>query len=379
MFFLYCYFDILFYIGILFSLFKTLQSTFKMFLCSSFSTAGHSMKTAFGCVCLLLVAGPVLLITGIVTLVSPNARSDNVRTFNTAVATFDSSILNGWAVGSTVNYTAGTSAVTVPMSLSTNYIRIAGNPAGVSNGTSTLLRGSSANLNVVLLQYNVPNLQTLSKVVIPSRLQSQLIPCGCTASGCICSILSLDSSCKQLYGSSSSYSGTQCGQMQTCGACQYSEYLSQFCSVVDSNSGGPFTGSMVYQSCFYPFSQTSQKYVPLQGNWTIELRVSTDPYLVLERLTGGSQDFGLTSYQQLAIGAGLVVAGTVLLFCVFGSIYFIVKALSGGNPTAPPQPTQMQYLPQGQPSYPTNPQTYTYPPAREPFGNYPSSVPQYKA
>lgn len=97
-------------------------------------------KAVAGCLCCLILAGPILIIVGIVLLAVKNTREDDVADYNKAVTAYDGTAVGSWVPG-IVNLTSSSGGG--PLTLYTNQpVVIEGNTEGVNTGYSNVLRGN---------------------------------------------------------------------------------------------------------------------------------------------------------------------------------------------------------------------------------------------
>ena len=105
---------------------------------------------------------------------------------------------------------------------------------------------------------------------------------------------------------------------------------------------------------------------PSQGytNIPITVRASTDPYVVMLRLTQGGMNFGLTTAQKITSGIAFTVAGLLFTCCVYGGLYYFVTSCQHRKPgyvVSGVQPQQLVILSGEQPPQPYKPMQPMYP------------------
>jgi len=117
-----------------------------------------------------------------------------------------------------------------------------------------------------------------------------------------------------------------CNQGAVCGVCEYPVYLSQYCIVLNTPSSSTATvaESATFKSCNYPFGPNDQTFVPTQP-LAVSYRAlfDTDPYVVLQRETRGSNRFDSTRVDRKPTGIALAaVGGAILLLMCVASVTF---------------------------------------------------------
>ena len=315
-----------------------------MFFFQGVRAAAGCIQCAIGCLCCLCIGGPVLFIVGIVILVASNDREANVKAYNEAVTNYGStSDIDLWkgSVNSSPYNFVGTSIAQ----------HIVGNTEGITAiGTSRAAVAAHVMRSADTHNSYAFNLATVTPFVSSGieydRSQSGSVTCPSS----LCSTSTMGQRCRDAYGPSATYSGGQCSSSSSssyssCGLCYYTMYLDEICVVVAATTAGanPFTVDTSRKSCYYPFTSSSNRYrratantAPVPPTITAVVRRADDPFLVLERVTEGSGDFGATRAQQNTIGIVLLVIGIVLTIatiCACIVVYWCcLRSLVGGVP-----------------------------------------------
>eukprot|EP00742_Colponemidia_sp_Colp-10_P023111 GILJ01027464.1.p1 GENE.GILJ01027464.1~~GILJ01027464.1.p1 ORF type:complete len:415 (-),score=33.90 GILJ01027464.1:309-1508(-) len=325
----------------------------------------------------MVCGGPILFIVGIVLLVAKNTREDDVKAYNEAVTAYDPSPVNSWQSGTI----QGSS-----LQLTTQTNPIEGNREGINVvGESRMVYANIGQRTSYT--YNLTNVQLFTADSIVT-IKSKTATAYCrNSNGCIRTQMS--SYCASEYGSSASFTGTTSCSSGSCGYCDYDTYLSEVCAVV--SSGTPYTRDTRYKSCYYPFGNADQKYDTSSASTIpVYARKADDPYIALQRITEGTNDFGLTEAQQRTAGIVLIAIGCALIACVCLVACVIVHFIKQHNnsriqpqspqqnvtvlvpgqvisyPTGPVQPISNGY---GAPS-PMQQPGYSQPPAQNPGYGY---------
>eukprot|EP00744_Colponema_vietnamica_P004206 GILI01006318.1.p1 GENE.GILI01006318.1~~GILI01006318.1.p1 ORF type:complete len:647 (+),score=157.75 GILI01006318.1:2-1942(+) len=277
------------------------------FCCYGFREAGNCVRGLCACLCCLVCGGPILLIVGIVLLVAKNDRQDHIDEYNNAVDAYDPTPVNAWAVGATINgQAAAASSRTDPVEGNREDINRVGDSRVVSATVSSQSDYTYALTSVT--PFTVSNVQTSRSLTVDAKCNRNL---GCSFS-------QMSTYCSNEYGGS--YTGpNSCSDDTTCGTCSYSGVLSEVCAVVSSTV--PYVRDTRYSSCFYPFGNSDQIYTRSTSQVLAYARKADDPFLVLQRVTEGTNDFGITEGEQRTAGIVCLVIGIVLIVCICGVGY----------------------------------------------------------
>lgn len=272
-----------------------------------------------------------MIIVGIVMVTAPNNRASQVQAYNDAIASFNTNIFAGWS-GTIGN---------VNSQQQTMSIDVQGNTDGINPGQSSVMTaGITTQPNSVTFAFN--NLaQSFSSMPGYTNTNINYISCSSQYSSAnqYCSSSSMQAKCRSQYGSGATYNGGGCYQSGgSCGYCSYNTYLQSFCVVISqSGSSGAWQQSASKQSCQYPFTSSSDQVYGSYSPSTIPFNVytSSDPYLVLQQQTEGTNNFGLTRAQQTTIGLGLAAGGGVLTAVVIVGIVVVARMVSNRQPSQP--------------------------------------------
>ena len=344
------------------------------------------MRGVIGCLICLAVIGPILIIVGIVLVVSPNNREENVNRYNQAIFDFaeESAVVAAWSGTAT----QGSGRPNIPLSSVTRPVTVQGNTDGVEPGVSTLQEGSMSSFVdraglTYRMQWTGTGPSTIQRNFPFTSTKSTDIRCSRNAcdqwcsddSDRRCGQGSLLAECRRLYNDQATYTPerTNCEGREVCGQCNYQVYASTLCAVVDVR-GTAVTESAQKFSCYYPFGVNDNAYSATQPAFTggeyvrsvnIQMRSSNDPFVVLQEVTQGEMDFGLTRAQQTSLGLACLVIGILITLGVFGGCFFACR-------------NKNQQQQQQSPSY--NNGSMSYPPPGQAHGyNQQQSPVQYDA
>jgi hypothetical protein len=123
--------------------------------------------------------------------------------------------------------------------------------------------------------------------------------------------------------------------------------------------------STIGTACTYPFGE--QEYSEtFSASITGTVLSDKDPYVSLQRITKGSNDFGVSLTQKHRVGVALVVVGIIFAIPVYGILaaviyYFCVRAPDGPSNcpfdnASGSGPAPVKAEPRATPSYPPQPQ-----------------------
>ena len=339
--------------------------------------AGRMAQCVCGCLFCMICGGPIMLIVGIVILVIPNTREKDVKDYNEAAAKFDAAPVNGWT---------GTIGGVTATKHTDNVV-----PSGETEDVDTfqsVYMASSISSQPNSVAYNLATVASTT-VTVPGSTYSSVLSGSVRCRQSYCSSSKAANLCKDKYGSSATSSDT-CNNDQYC-SCQYTRSLQQYC-IVATASGASYVMSSAYQSCFYPFSnRDTQQFTgnAAPGSVSFELRMDTDPFVIMQKITEGSMDFGITAGQQRTAGIALIIIGCIMIACLvlvgFG-LYKLVKGTMDKRAEGQPAPQQQGHqeyspqLPQPQPQYgnfqPQQQPAYGQPLSYAPQQQYQNNQPQ---
>eukprot|EP00758_Cryptobia_borreli_P013872 Tbor_TRINITY_DN5873_c0_g2::TRINITY_DN5873_c0_g2_i7::g.7145::m.7145 len=351
-----------------------------MFFYDGVMAGGQMVKSACACLCCCICAGPILVIVGVVIIVSPNTRKDDVNAYNTAVADWKSgnaeADVSGWLPGTIGNSQA--TKVTKP-------VVVDGSTDDVSDPSIEVpfVRSSTPFHDTVSASYNLNNVDVFSITVTTSIPKKVSVSCKSSRG---CSYSDMENYCKRRYPSSK-YKGSGCQHKGQCGFCEYAVYIKDICAVASRNLSDPkrYIRDSSKESCNYPFTSTSfATTTKKHSGIELSLRTSDDPYIALQRITRGTNNFGLSKGQKMSIGFACLGVGVLLIICMFVFIFVVYKLIkmatgnNGGNqegqhtqnskPEQYPQP--YQHPPEAYQQYPQPNQQYP-----QPYQQYPQAPP----
>jgi hypothetical protein len=329
---------------------------------------GECARCIFGLLCCLVFIGPILIIVGIVLLTSENDRQKRVDQYNGAVRDYDQldapllSQTTMLATSNSVPYVLSRYYLTVPVegnmesvTSANHYVFVRAGVPQATLDTYALSVSLSNNTGTVptVLNFQIEGSRSMTKALTCEGAQCTD---RCRDSSDYCTSSSMQSRCASEFGGTwTSSSSSRCKRGQTCGTCRFTGQLQTACLVLQLNDGVVSKSSLT--SCWYPFD--SQQYAARVGTTIagVEIRVLTerDPYITLQRVTEGSDNFGITAGQQRAAGIGCLVAGcifTAIMICV---ICWFVNTQQRQEPAAviapqPLAPVAVDPYPQPQPA-----------------------------
>jgi hypothetical protein len=319
-------------------------------------------RAILGFVCCVLCAGPILFIIGIVVLATPNHRNEDVRKYNAAVKTWDSSE-SGPMKAST--FEIGDTEMTQMIS-----------PVVIQGDTEDV----DMNATSIYFQGYVPSPLSNGMLPIPITITYEGVTRFITVTAPIIVSITSPLKCSRSYcdgmgafdcpsGYRIRYEGkSHCERDETCGTCYGTGYLSRACFVV-RRSGNDWTEDTKV-GCKYPFTESQHDSSFFVSNTIgVVVRSVYDPFLALEDITEGKDNFGRTFGQQVSAGIVMLVLGIVIMCLLFGVIFLLMchkGSRSAGNqywdrvvgrpvelPPPPPAPQEMMgistYYPQQPP------------------------------
>eukprot|EP00758_Cryptobia_borreli_P013870 Tbor_TRINITY_DN5873_c0_g2::TRINITY_DN5873_c0_g2_i4::g.7140::m.7140 len=362
-----------------------------MFFYDGVMAGGQMVKSACACLCCCICAGPILVIVGVVIIVSPNTRKDDVNAYNTAVADWKSgnaeADVSGWLPGTIGNSQA--TKVTKP-------VVVDGSTDDVSDPSIEVpfVRSSTPFHDTVSASYNLNNVDVFSITVTTSIPKTVSVSCQRNRG---CSHSEMENNCKSRY-SSSKYTGSGCQHKGQCGSCEYKVYIKDICAVASRKLSDPkrYIRDSSKESCNYPFTSTSfATTTKKHSGIELSLRTSDDPYIALQRITRGTNNFGLSKGQKMSIGFACLGVGVLLIICMFVFIFVVYKLImmatgkngetQGGNHLGEEMKPHQQFAPQFSNQYlplpdQQNPEAYQqyqqpYQQYQQPNLQYPQALP----
>lgn len=303
-----------------------------MLCCSGDACGGGGL---LGAICCLIVIGPVLLIVGVIVLLSPNTRVERINEYNSAVDAFNGA--NG-DYGRLRQFAGVVEPIATPMipyeyTMATQNVDVGGNTDGVKQTTTIFahatvqlaqeFRVNSSSFGPRFTSTRVP-IVTSASIKLPCANDRRCSTDCSQASSRYCSYSNVAAYCQERYGFDATFvratsaTNSRCTGSEVCGTCSYVSYLRSVCFVIarSSSNAGAWIQDPSYQSCDYPFR--AQRYEAVTKSQTIpfQMRANTDPWIVLQRLSQGTMDFGLTQSQQIALGIALIAIGGALTAAV---------------------------------------------------------------
>eukprot|EP00759_Apiculatamorpha_spiralis_P049754 PhF_6_TR4444/c0_g1_i2/m.6016 len=287
-----------------------------------YSTIKSLCTPAFWIVC-TGITGPVLIGVGIWLLVLPNNRASDVQKYNDAVNTFFAGDYQAMQASAFM-------ADGVNLTFRTQGVAISGKKDGVfGNGTSaffTTIMTQTGSSGGTAAKRNVSVISTLRGASIGFQVQySPVIEvystyyCRPTFGSTCVVVTTLD--CPSGYDDAYDNQGkTLCYDGSACGRCVGIRYINKACFIV-TNNNGKWVPQPNKIGCSYPWTNVDHDYVkakPAQSTITMQIMSSTDPYIILQDLTKGSNDFGFSSETQHAGGIAMIVIGAIFLAIFIG-------------------------------------------------------------
>jgi hypothetical protein len=280
-----------------------------------------TIRKALGCMCFLLLCGPILILIGATMLFGGNYRDGNIAQYNAAVANFTATG-RGIVDQSTVTVTNGYTVGSVPMQKQGGIaVTVQGNTDGVTNPTYTNDLYFEISLNPSYTQtFTAQYASGPSTVLVVSPPQlsspkSTSVSCD-TSSGCSSS--TMQSKCTNAAPSSCASRASIIGYASCSGkctlTCSWTEDLVDVCRVMKF-SGEQWQPDPSKTYCRYPFTRLTYGvcFSSTSSSLPYRIRSSDDPFVVLQALTSGTNDFGLTEAQQRLIGIALIIGGGLIL------------------------------------------------------------------
>jgi hypothetical protein len=248
---------------------------------------------------LLLLAGAGLVTFAAVKMSLPNDREARVAEYNAVVAAFGgASVLGGGAAAIAADWSDASADNTnyfdnfgaYPLSFQREKMRVTGTTEGVAKGETVFLRSTGYAQEVPVSAGN-KYVFTVNGDKASTLGTGHIIP----------AVLTTDSkppSTNIVTATTAQDSGPW--------------YLESVCFVV-RKSGSTYVVDARQPSCYYPFgvqqySASASETVP------VSVRVSTDPFLALQRLTAGTGAFAGETAQERNVSAGWTVAIGAIVF-----------------------------------------------------------------
>jgi hypothetical protein len=298
-------------------------------MCFAFlRTASSCTKFCFFVLVFLFVVGPLLIIAGIVFLGISNRRAELVAEYNHVVAQYRG--VDEQFMGLTTMQMSGGALLrrylTVPVqgdrdgvADESHYVFSRGGmtrPVGDQYTAIVRVNGGAAQF----VTYTLPH-----RSAVKLGLICDMPRCTdkCDREKYDCDEIRMGDYCVAAFGGTYDDDIGGCSAGDTCGTCTFTGSLSRACIVMAFDTDGTARPSSKYQSCYYPFDH--HEYVPSASSATIEVMSENDPFIALQRLTDGRNDFGITAKEQRDLGVVLLVtgAGVAIVFALV--IYVFVR------------------------------------------------------
>jgi hypothetical protein len=324
--------------------------------CWVFSELKELGKTIVSAVTCFLCLGPVLSLIGIAFLVSTasDTRSATIASFNGAASKWSAGGAAGFGAmsGATYTLTGPTGGVLSLAKVSSldNFgsdasdLRAPNMTVRYSAAASTgapfpLTSGPSATASLTLARSGGTGSSALSATLF--RLMTQSISCLVSDSSSKCS-----SRCDSGY----SWGANTPGGSRT--ACYRYLRLNGICAVVDPATGlldtAGGSGCALIDSSYSSFAGGSSGTIGSLGvfsyaasasafnptdfsGMTVTVRASTDPYVVLQRLTNGSMSLDLSVATKGVLGGALLAVGIVITVLTCLVIYYLISCFKRRN------------------------------------------------
>jgi hypothetical protein len=295
------------------------------FLCDA---VGDAARFAFAVVCCCLCVGPILVVIGIVLLAHGNTREEDVRDYNAKVDAYDAKdarILQrtSMSLGDAALNRIYTSVVIVGnvdgVTPSSHFVF---ETAGVTQptGDKYVLALTGATRQNQTVQYSIPFFKAVSR---PLRCARERCDRNCGNEGSSCSESIMRSYCRGSFGGTYQDNSGACYDGDECGTCSYTGNLARACVVMAFTSDGRASPSSRYANCYYPFNE--HEYVPNSRAATFEVVSEDDPFIELQRVTGGKNDFGITEGEQRAAGIVCLAIGVLMTAVMIGIAVFLIR------------------------------------------------------
>lgn len=291
----------------------------------------NGAKAIMACICCCLCAGPILIIVGIVLLASPNTREDDVKNYNDAISSYNS---NTAPILTSLSLSVEGSS----MSRTQESINVQGNTEGVDSGSHYVFTASGVTRpndnnygfqasrsggSSTTFSKNIPFTASVTRDIVCS---SNNCAEDCAFRDFECTASSSRNYCTNQFGGVYTHTNAgDCDAGEVCGRCEYQGSLSRACVPIAVSSSSISTSSR-YSSCYYPFDISGNDYRPSAGSSpTIEVMSDDDPFIELQRVTEGTNDFGITEAQQRTTGIVLLILGLLITCVMIAAAYFFIN------------------------------------------------------
>eukprot|EP00759_Apiculatamorpha_spiralis_P005473 PhF_6_TR13303/c0_g1_i1/m.21079 len=281
----------------------------------------EAARGTLGCLICLVLIGPVLFIVGIVYIVKPNYRDENISKFNSKATSWSTGADLKIMTDPTIKFTVDSKYTMMP---APSTVIPKGNTAGVlKNATSypyVYMDTSNQPTHLISISYKgVDSNNAIASAA--STTTTSMLTCSSStyhysSSSQTCRNVGVID-CPSTYNDG--YSGaSSCNRGQVCGTCYRYRYLSILCMQISTVAGVTMS---TRKGCRYPFSSYGVYSTSNTPIVTVQVFHENDPYIWLQQITEGDEDFGLTADEEIKLGiillaiGGIITAG--LLFMAF--------------------------------------------------------------
>ena len=319
--------------------------------CGEVAEMGREVIRCICClICCIFCGGPICLIIGLVLLLGKNHYEDYLNEYNTAVTNWENSSTKQ-AIQSSTSAAIGSNIFSVKTTPMSTYLKT--EDTKIKAATSVALKS----------QQNVPLSNT--GATVSTRIDSASRNIAVTV----------------INPSDDSYFGNQ---KSSTSFLQRVDSICQVMTIQSNQISQGWSSSPSEDGCHWSiYKSTFTRYTVVPANRTsgmnglvpVSLMASSDPYIALQRITKGSNSFGLTAAQQRTIGIVLIVIGCCMMVCIYGVIYLVYKKVT----SSPENHAAFQNavpIPLGQPVYNQQPPPGSYPMQQQQYPVQPAAYPQ---
>ena len=269
----------------------------------------------------MCILWPALFVFGILLMDTANPRDEEMAALSAAEISYVSTSATLYATQGTVDNKAAIAPVfaedvvpgttTRPVYLKANAVISMTENVGTNLGTVSIELVYKSQ-SFFLVSPPIPLTRTASKDVFCSPDYSS----ACGSRTC-CSYESMKKKCRDSLLSSSSFEFIQnanvCNLDVMCGSCNYVEYVTSVCLVIDWTIEAGWKRSTKLSSCLYPFNAGTQSYAEGNSGAMVYLRSSDDPFIVLQKYSEGTMKLRETDEDQRNGGRGILLCGILVL------------------------------------------------------------------
>lgn len=285
-------------------------------------------KASLAFLLFLLLAGPSMLCIGIAIVIQPSNRLSQIDQYNTASRNYavSKSYANDWSyLNSNINGVQATNAAR-PITINGDLKDVERFAAPVVVSAELPLKDGKGDFNT----YIGVNLNQVDAFSVYRVAATSSRPAIAFCDKPHCPVAEMQATCQAEYGADATFSGPLQGCDQgACGECRHNVFLKEVCLVVRQKHDGNFERDPTMGSCFYPFTEDTRLYETTPGNFapstfTVTIRRSDDPFIALQKITRGTNNFGPNKSSEYSHGWGLIGSGiglTVILAIISFIIY----------------------------------------------------------